>query len=208
MRTERRQFLSATAFILAGVSVGAVSLTGCDDVQSVVPPGLVRASGMRDVEFGWSIPRLNNASAHAYFRVMGNFLMSFAVFDASYTPSTADTAAGSAQALCRAWVSRGGVPKFSGDLANPANASADFGSISTFNPDKLTVTSDAAPIQDVLYSIILRSWVSPDGAASQAARNVSAQPSLPLYAGDYLVFGIDHAGVPGSVDVQAVLGYL
>jgi hypothetical protein len=209
---DRRHFLSSTTLLLAGVSVGAVTLTGCEgvDVHALGSAENLPATSPRNAGFGWSIPQLDNTSAYALFRVTQEVRLLFADIDASYRPSQAGESPASAQARCRAWVSRGQAPGFGGVQASAAGASppsASFGAIEYFNPAKLTVAGDAAPLQDVFYSVVLRSWVPRDGTTSQAARVVSTRPSVTLHVGDFLVFGIDHQGVPGDVGVQAVLGF-
>jgi hypothetical protein len=46
-----------------------------------------------------------------------------------------------------------------------------------------------------------------DGAGSATSRHVAIAPSLPLTAGNFLVFHMDHAGIPGDCEMQVVLQY-
>ncbi|MGA9981010.1 MAG: hypothetical protein WBQ08_20480 [Candidatus Sulfotelmatobacter sp.] len=55
--------------------------------------------------------------------------------------------------------------------------------------------------------MILKTWVPADGTASSTSRHVSVARSLALNAGDYLVFNMSHAGVPGDAEMQVVLQY-
>ena len=55
--------------------------------------------------------------------------------------------------------------------------------------------------------MILKTWVTADGTASSTSRHVRLAQSLALNAGDYLVFNMSHAGVPGDCEMQVVLEY-
>jgi hypothetical protein len=77
-----------------------------------------------------------------------------------------------------------------------------------YNPNNIVVTYDAAPLQHTFYSVILKAWVPADGTDSATSRAVFGRLSLALQTGDYLVFTLDHAGMPGEVQMQAALGYL
>jgi hypothetical protein len=74
-------------------------------------------------------------------------------------------------------------------------------------PHDLSVGADGFALQDVLYSVILKTWVPASGTASGTSRHQCATPSLALDARDYLVFHMDHAGVRGDAEMQVVLEY-
>jgi hypothetical protein len=159
--------------------------------------------------FGWSVSGLNNHSACAYFLVTATMTLQGVTVDAALQPSV-PTTAGGAQVLCRGWVSRGAPPAFVSGASGPtgpSTASADFGAPLIFNPSDLSVASDIAPLQDVFYSSLLRSWVPVAGTDAPTAHSVSVLPALNLSAGDYLVFGVAQQGVAGSLQLQAVLTY-
>lgn len=202
MTNTRRQFL-CDALTLAGVTAGAVTvLGGCGSSAG----GIVR----RVVSFAWTVSGLNGSSAHAYCRVAEKITLQTVNIDVTCMASTAPTTASFEQVLCRAWVSRQAVPTFNNGQANGASAaqaSPDFGPVAIYNPNNLVVTYDVAPLQDIFYSAILKTWVSTDRTDSATSRGVFAQPSLDLSTGDYLVFGIDHSGVPGDLEMEVVLGY-
>lgn len=202
MSTTRRGFLSQGAFTLAGVTAGVISLSSCGSTDHPgVQPGSPTGTALpASAGFGWSVNDFNSNSACAYFRVADSMILQGVTIDAALQPA-AITTAGAAQALCRGWVSRGGLS------ISPNSPSADFGAVSIYNPGELSVTSDAAPMRDLFFSAILRSWIALTGVDSTTARSVSAVPVLALNAGDYLVFGIEQQGVGGGVHLQATLSY-
>jgi hypothetical protein len=111
--------------------------------------------------------------------------------------------------LCRVAVSHG-APKFvEGEPSAPIlpAASPNFGRLQIYNPHDLNLGADGFALQDVLYSVILKTWVPASGTGSGTSRHVRATPSLTLDARDYLVFHMDHAGVPGDAEMQVVLEY-
>jgi hypothetical protein len=117
---------------------------------------------------------------------------------------------GFAEILCRAAVSPGARPKFyKGDpgASFESPQSADFGTTHIHNPNNLNVGDDGYLLQNIFYSVILKTFVPADGAASSTSRHVSMARSLMLNAGDYLVFNMSHAGVPGDGEMQVVLQY-
>jgi hypothetical protein len=189
-----------------------MSLSGCGstDHSGTQPSTPATSSPLpATAGFGWSVGNFNNDSACAYFQVAAAMVLQGATIDAALQPSVITTAGGT-QVLCRGWVSRGVAPTFangSSASVGPTSVSADFGAVSIYNPGDVTVAGDAAPLQDLFYSAILRSWVPVGTAGASAARSVSALPALSLNAGDYLVFGIESQGVAGSVELQAVLTY-
>jgi hypothetical protein len=111
--------------------------------------------------------------------------------------------------LCRAAVSHG-VPKFvHGDPGAPfvSPESPNFGRVHIYNPNNLNVVNDGFVLQDIFYNVILKSWVPRSGTASSTSRHFSSSPEIQLAAEDYLVFHMNHAGVPGDAEMQVVLEY-
>jgi hypothetical protein len=118
--------------------------------------------------------------------------------------------AGFVEVLCRAAVSPGGPPQFyKGDpgASFVSPQSPNFGKTHIHNPNNLNVGDDGYLLQNIFLSVILKSWVPKSGTASSTSRHVSAARSLVLNAGDYLVFNMSHAGVPGDAEMQLVLQY-
>jgi len=76
-----------------------------------------------------------------------------------------------------------------------------------YNPNDLSIGADGYALLDVLCSVILKTCVPASGTASGTSRHVRATPSSTLDARDYLVFHMDHAGVPGDAEMQVVLEY-
>jgi hypothetical protein len=159
------------------------------------------------VSFGFEIVNLNGNGADAYFPVAKNMTLNTFNIDVALM-LTSLTTAGFVEVLCQARVNRGGAPAFSGTAGYlPYPTSADFGSISTYNPANLQIVGNDAVSQDLFYSVILKSYVPSDGTASSSHRQVFGQPALQLNAGDYLAFHMDHAGVPVDCEMQVVLNY-
>jgi hypothetical protein len=209
MLASRREFLGSSIFALAGATAGVISLGGCTSVATVVEP-VPTSMGARSAGFGWTAITLEKGSAYAYVGLAQSLTVNSLDIDASLLPSVGAAPPGFSEALCRAWVVRGAVPTFAssdGSNVSPTQASTDFGPISVSNPDNITVSYDAAVLQDIFYSVSLRSWVPADGTAAATARSVSGQPSLLLQAGDYLVFAVSLSGVPGRVALQMTLNY-
>jgi hypothetical protein len=209
MPTSRRKFLGESVFVLAGATAGVFTLTGCTSPgKSTEPMGPPRTLGRFSAGLGWTVKGLEDDSAFAYLEVARPLTLAGVHIDASFVPAATGAAASSAQAMCQAWVSRGAPPAFpngGGGAVGPTTTSADFGGISVYNPAGLTVHVEDAPRQDVFYRSLLRSQASPTGVGSAVAGAVYGLPSLVLEAGDYLVFGIEHSGVTGAVQLQACL---
>jgi hypothetical protein len=199
MTTSRRHFLSDGTLALAGVTAGTVTLLSACGSSS-------EPRGLRTASFGWDVNDLTGDSAYAYFKIAHPLILESINVDVSCAPSAGAANTGFAQVRCYAWASRGQAPVFSNG-ASEAPATADFGRIAIYNPNNLAVACEEMPLQDIFYSAILRSWVSADATDAVAERSVFGSPSLRLNTGDYLVFNINHAGVPGSVEMQVVLGY-
>jgi hypothetical protein len=194
--------------------MGGLALTG---VGAGTVTGLISSSARADemplasktVGFGWEVPDLNNNGADAYFEVVTSMTLIAVDIDAAFTITSAPASPGLAEVLCRAAVSHG-FPKFvEGEPSAPSlsAASPNFGRLQIHNPNDLSIGGDGFALQDVFYSVILKTWVPVSGTASGTSRHVRAAPSLTLDARDYLVFHMDHAGVPGDAEMQVVLEY-
>jgi hypothetical protein len=85
--------------------------------------------------------------------------------------------------------------------------------VQVYNPNNfnvansLNVVFDGVVLQNIFYSVILKTWVPADGTASGTSRHVAVAPSWKLAAGDFLVFHMNHAGTPGDCEMQVVLQY-
>lgn len=159
--------------------------------------------------FGWELLNLDGNGADAYFRVANAMMLNIVNIDAALM-LISSSPGGWAEVLCQGKVVRGGPPGFSASSAAaylPAAASADFGTLSWYNPSNLDLVGDGFLIQDMFYSVILKTFVPADGTASSTQRQFSMSPGLSLNAGDYLAFHMDHAGVSVDCEMQVVLGY-
>jgi hypothetical protein len=158
--------------------------------------------------FGFELVNLNGNGANAFFPVSKTMVLNQYDIDAAFMVVSA-TAGGWAEVLCQARICRGGPPTFSGPPAAylPAPSSSDFGAVNWDNPSGLQLLSNGTLIQDLFYSVILKSFVPASGTASSTHRHVTARPNVLLSAGDYLAFHMDHAGVQVDCELQVVLNY-
>ncbi len=152
---------------------------------------------------------LNNNGADVFFEVASNMILNATSIDVAYMITSPPSSAGFAEILCRAAGSRG-APKFvKGDptAAFISPPSPNFSTLKVYNPEKLNLGADGYFLQNVFFNVILKTWVPVSGVASSTSRHVDSAPQLPLLAGDYLTFHMDHAGVPGDCEMQVVLEY-
>jgi hypothetical protein len=202
--STRREFLWGS-LLLAGVTAGDLTLPGC---ASSVGTGGSMTNAI--ASFGWEILNLNGTGANVYFRAINDIVLTMVDIDVAFMITANPVTPGAAEIVCQGSVSRGSVPTFdnSGKHAYIGIVqSNDFGTVTLSNPNGLGLVFDPNLLQDKFFSIILKSWVPLDGTAAATYRHVSTQPSLRVNAGDYLVFHMDHLGVPGDVEMQVVLTY-
>ena len=159
--------------------------------------------------FGWEPSNINNNGADVYFKVEKSMTLNSINIDVAFMV-TSVTTTGLAELLCYGGVSRGGAPTFNNSTGHAyvnLPADSDFGAVTIYNPNNLSIDADGTLYQDKFYAVTLKTWVPSTGTASSTSRQVLASPSLSLNAGDYLVFHLDHSGVPGDVEMQVVLQY-
>lgn len=206
MEKGRRAFVSGSGLVLAGVAAGTV--TGLS--SSAASDAANSQAGPKFAGFGWEVTNLDNNGADVYFHVRSSMILNFAGFDNAFMiTSPPGKNAGFAEVLCRAAVTHG-VPKFvKGDAGAPfvSPESPNFGKVQVYNPNDLNVGNDGYLLENIFYNIILKTWVPPNGTASSTSRHVSLAPLLRLNVDDYLVFHMNHAGVPGDAEMQVVLQY-
>lgn len=177
-------------------------------LKAVSPVAGSGQSGDPVVGFGWEISNIDNNGADVFFEVRDTMILNSINVDVAFMITSAPAQAGFAEVLCDGGVSRGAKPTFSA----PPQAyigfapSANFGTLTPHNPSGLNVGLGGV-VQDLFFNVILKTWVPADGAGGYTSRQVYAQPGLALNKGDYLVFHMDHAGVGGDVEMQAVLTY-
>jgi hypothetical protein len=192
---------------LALTGIGAGTVTGL--LSSSVRGADEISAASKTVGFGWEVSDLNNNGADVYLEVVSSMSLIAVDIDAAFMITSAPASPGFAEVLCRMAVSHG-APRFvEGEPSAPvlAAASSNFGRLQVYNPHDLSVGADGVALQDVIYSVILKTWVPISGIASGTSRHVRTTPSLALDARDYLVFHMDHAGVPGDAEMQVVLEY-
>ncbi len=209
MRTDRRGFVGRGLALagLAGAATGTVS--GFDSSpQAQAPAGATTNPSF--ASFGWEVSNLDDNGADVYFEVTSNMTVTSVDMDVAFMITSAPAAAGFGEVLCRAAVSPGARPKFyEGDpgASFESPQSPNFSKTHIYNPNKLNVGDDGYLLQNIFYSVILKTWVPASGAGSSTSRHVTAARSLALNAGDYLVFNMSHAGVSGDAEMQVVLEY-
>ncbi len=214
--SDRRTFLIQGALVLAGVTAGTftpleavMNVKGRREFLNAVSP-VSGATASKDpvVGFGWEIVNVNNNGADVYFEVLDAMTLNTINIDVAFMITGIPAQAGFAEVLCDGGVSRGAKPTFSDPPAAYINfsPSPNFGTLTPHNPNKLNIGLGGL-VQDLFFNVILKTWVPADGTGGSASRQVFAQPSLILNRGDYLVFHMDHAGVSGDVEMQAVLQY-
>jgi hypothetical protein len=203
MQKDRRAFVAGSGFALAGVAAGAVA--GADSAAAAMSD----TSSSQVASFGWEVTNLDNNGADVYFSVSNNMILNSVHVDAAFMITSTPASPGFAEVLCRAAVSRG-TPRFvQGDSGAPfvSPQSPNFGSVQIYNPNNLNVVNDGYLLQDIFYNVILKTWVPENGTASSTSRHVELSPARNLTSGDYLVFHMNHAGVPGDTEMQVVLQY-
>jgi len=203
MKADRRAFVGR-GLALAGL---AGTISGLD---SSARAAAETSTGPSFASFGWEVANLDDNGADVYFEVTSNMIVSSIDIDVSFMLTSVLATAGFAEVLCRGAVSPGGRPKFyPGDpgASFESPQSPNFGKTHIYNPNNLNVGDDGYVLQNIFYSVILKTWVPKSGTASSTSRHVSAARSLVLNAGDYLVFNMSHAGVPGDAEMQVVLQY-
>jgi hypothetical protein len=210
MTMKRRAFVSGSGFALAGVAAGAITGVVPASGQNLTGQDATGAQlNSRIASFGWEVTDLNDNGADVYFAVQHKMTLNVVNIDSAFMITSTPSSPGFAEILCRAAVTHG-VPKFvKGDSGAPfvSPQSPDFGTVAIYNPDNLNVVNDGFALQNIFYNIILKTWVPENGTASSTSRHVISTPALKLVEGDYLVFHMNHAGVPGDAEMQVVLEY-
>lgn len=197
---RRRDFLKG-----GGLAVGVLATGSCAVSGAAATPSQIQ----QVASFGWEVTNLAGNGANMYSRVPNNMVLNAVDVDIS-AMILASNAAGFAEVLCVGGVSRQAVPTFNNSAEHAFvnfPASSDFGPVIAENPNNLNLVFDGALFQDQFLAVILKTWVPTDGTASATSRHVTAYPSLPLNAGDYLVFHMDHGGVGVDAEMQVVINY-
>jgi len=199
----RRTFLKG-----GGLAMGVLAAQGCA-VPGTAATRLTAdpTSGSQIASFGWEVCNLEGNGANTYVKILNNMLLQSVNADVSASITNAK-ATGFAEVLCQGGVSRQALPTFN----NSAQAyldlpmSGNFGSVTAENPNNLSVVVGGM-LQDVFLSVILKTWVPPEGVACATSRQALVYPSINLNSGDYLVFHMDHFGVGVDAEMQIVLTY-
>jgi hypothetical protein len=204
MKTDRRTFVGGSGLALAGV---AGTITGLSSAARAAGNASSNASF---ASFGWEVANLDDNGADVFFEVTSALTLVAADVDLAFMITSPPAASGFAEVLCRAAVSPGGPPQFyKGDPGASfiSPESPNFGTVKIHNPNHLNVGNDGYLLQNIFCSVILKTWVTTEGTASSTSRHIRVAQSLALNAGDYLVFNMSHAGVPGDCEMQVVFEY-
>jgi hypothetical protein len=196
----RRGFLKSGSLVLGALTAGTVTPVNATTT----------VTGSKIAGFGWEIGNIANNSANVFFRVRQGMILQWVDIDVTFMITSAPAVSGFAEVLCRAGVSRGARPSFSGPPQDSIvfPASQDFGAVQVHNPNNLSLGFDGVLLQDAFYQVILKSWVPVNGTASSTSRNAHVAPDLVLSTGDFLVFHMAHGGVPGDAEMQVTMSYV
>ena len=196
----RRGFLKTGSIVLGALTAGTVT-----PVNAITTVNESKIAG-----FGWEITDLDNNGANVSFVVRQGMILQWVDIDVAFMITSAPAGPGFAEVLCRAGVSRGGRPNFSGPPQDHIlfPTSPDFGGVRVHNPNHLSIRYDGGLLQDAFYQVILKSWVPIDGTASSTSRNTHVEPNLVLSTNDVLVFHMNHGGVPGDSEMQVTMSYV
>ncbi len=105
MRTGRRAFVGS-GLALAGL---AGTITGLNSsAQAAQKP----AGSQNFASFGWEVVNLDDNGADVYFEVTSNMVLNALDTDVAFMITALPGSPGFTEVLCRAAVSRGGIPKF------------------------------------------------------------------------------------------------
>lgn len=202
---DRRNFLKGGSFIVGALAAGSPAASAASARPDAIPPS--RMSN-QSAGFGWELCNLCCNGADAYFEVRNNMILEAVDVDVSAAILN-DTPTGFAEVLCLGGISQQGPPAFTDATADYIKLppSTNFGPGIPSNPNDLEMVGDERMLQNRFLAVILKTWVPPGGAASATSRHVSASPHLNISAGDYLVFHMDHAGVPVDAEMQVILTY-
>lgn len=206
----RRDFLKGGSLAVGALATQACSAPGA--VPTVLAagrdiPAAKSANGTQVASFGWEIVNLGGNGANTYVKVTNNMVIQTVNVDLAASVMT-PRVAGFAEILCSGGVSRQSMPVFNNSSQAYVNfpASPDFGAVTPENPHGLSLLASGM-VQDQFLSVILKTWIPPDGAGSATFRHVLVYPSLAVSAGDYLVFHMDHQGIGVDAEMQIVLTY-
>jgi len=204
MNTNRRAFVGGSGLALAGIAGTVTGLTS--NAQGAAET----TNASTFAAFGWEVSDLNDNGADVFFEVTSNLTLIAADVDLAFMITATPATPGFTEILARAAVSPKAAPQFlPGDPGATfiSPTSPNYGKVRIHNPNKLNVGADGILVQNIFYNVILKTWVTSDGTASSTNRHVRVAPSLNLNAGDFLVFNMSHAGVPGDCEMQVVFEY-
>jgi hypothetical protein len=162
MKTDRRTFVGGSGLALAGVAGAVTGLSSeARAQQSTTSPSFA--------SFGWELANLNNNGADVFFEATNSLVLSAADFDVAFMLTSPPSAPSFAEILCRAAISPGAPPTFYKDdpgASFVSPASPNFGKVKVHNPHGLNIGNDGYLLQNVFFSVILKTWVTADGTAS------------------------------------------
>ena len=194
-KINRRKFLCGGSLAFAAATAGTIGLLGCSSAHGTA----LSAAG-----FHWEVSGLDGNLAGAHFKVVKSVVLRGLNIEVAYAYASPAATSGYARLLCKVGVVRGAAPQFNGSgFQSPP--SEDFGSLRIDNPNNLTVVADSNPFLNIFCATVLKTWVPQLPTACVSARQVRSDRGLSLRAGDYLVFQLNHAGVPGDGQMNVIL---
>ena len=157
--------------------------------------------------WGWEVVNINNNGSDAYFQVKESITLTGLMIDVSYMPTATPKVGGYAEVLCQGYALPT-LPTFGkGQAYFTSPPAVEFGPPQIVNPNGSIEGQSVAVSSGQLFAVILKSWVANPPIASHTERGVFTYVNLPIAAGEYLAFHMDHMGVPGDVEMQLTLFY-
>lgn len=156
--------------------------------------------------FGFECPNISNGGINWIVPITANMTIDCIDLDISMMPAAQPTRAGFHEILCQALYMPGPVtPTFSASKQAYVNQIADsgnFGTIIAYDPNGFLDVYGGTIQSGMLTSAILKAWVSTT-ASLECSRHITKPINKQVYAGDFLVFHMDHASSSGdSMDVE------
>jgi hypothetical protein len=154
--------------------------------------------------FGWEINSINGNGANMMIPVERDITLTG--IQASLSMMFMAPTAGASEIYAAAWVFPQ-MPVFDnagGHAFFNLNGGTDFGAPSFYNPNKLNAHGGGGSCtQDSLFAAILKTY-----APASTAQNIVMPHSIHIAAGSFLVFHLDHWGVPCDVEMDGIFTYL
>jgi hypothetical protein len=160
---------------------------------------------MSTASFGWEINAINGNGANMIIPVAKPIVLTS--IQASISMMFMSSAQGASEVYACAWAfpekpvfdNTGGHAFF--NLTKPL--SPDFGPMTFYDPNGIKPHGDGGShVQDALFAAILKSY-----APASTCQNIQVPHKIPIAAGSFLVFHLDHWGVPVDIECDGTFTY-